>query len=86
MSSIGDCSISSNISTSGEHGFSLRCCAPKGAAGLERTVEARERQMEEDKAIRIEDVQRSVTEIEMVKVGLYLVKRHSTHSSAASNH
>jgi len=47
--------------------------APRDAEKLEKLLKAKQRQKEE--AMHIEDTQRSVTEIEMLKVILYLVSR-----------
>ena len=47
--------------------------APRDAAKLRRLLEVKQRQKEE--AMHIEDKQRLVTEIEMLKVVLYLVCR-----------
>ena len=47
--------------------------APRDAEKLEKLLKAKQRQKEE--AMHIEDAQRSVTEIEMLKVILYLVSR-----------
>jgi hypothetical protein len=47
--------------------------APRDAEKLERLLKAKQRQKEE--AMHIEDTQRLVTEIEMLKVILYLVSR-----------
>jgi hypothetical protein len=47
--------------------------APRDAEKLERLLKAKQRQKEE--AVHIEDTQRLVTEIEMLKVILYLVSR-----------
>ncbi len=47
--------------------------APRDAAKLRRLLKLKERQNEE--AMHIEDTQRLVTEIEMLKVVLYLVSR-----------
>jgi hypothetical protein len=47
--------------------------APRDADKLERLLETKQRQKEE--AMHIEDTQRLVTEIEMLKVVLYLVGR-----------
>ena len=47
--------------------------APRDAEKLERLLKAKQRQKEE--AMHIEDTQRWVTEIEMLKVILYLVSR-----------
>jgi methyl coenzyme M reductase beta subunit len=49
--------------------------APRDAAKLRRLLEIKQRQKEE--ADHIEDTQRLVTEIEMLKVVLYLVSRKS---------
>ncbi len=48
--------------------------APRDAEKLEKLLKAKQRQKEEE-AMHIEDTQRSVTEIEMLKVILYLVSR-----------
>jgi hypothetical protein len=49
--------------------------APRDVNKLERIIEAKERQREEDEAMHIEDMQRLVTEeIEMLKVVLRLVR------------
>jgi hypothetical protein len=50
--------------------------APRDAEKLERLLKAKRRQKEE--ATYIEDTQRLVTEIEMLKVLLYLVRRTSS--------
>ena len=50
--------------------------APRDAEKLERLLKAKRRQKEE--AMYIEDTQRLVTEIEMLKVLLYLVRRTSS--------
>jgi hypothetical protein len=47
--------------------------APRDAEKLEKLLKAKQRQKEE--AMHIEDIQRLVTEIEMLKVILYLVSR-----------
>ena len=47
--------------------------APRDAEKLEKLLKAKQRQKEE--AMHIEDTQRLVTEIEMLKVILYLVSR-----------
>jgi hypothetical protein len=47
--------------------------APRDAEKLERLLKAKQRQKEE--AMHIEDTQRLVTEIEMLKVASYLVSR-----------
>jgi hypothetical protein len=47
--------------------------APRDAEKLEKLLKAKQRQKEE--AMHIEDTQRSVTEIEMLKIILYLVSR-----------
>jgi hypothetical protein len=47
--------------------------APRDAAKLRKLLEVKQRQKEE--AMHIEDTQRLVTEIEMLKVLLYLVSR-----------
>jgi methyl coenzyme M reductase beta subunit len=47
--------------------------APRDADKLERLLKIKERQ--KDKAMYMEDTQRLVTEIEMLKVVLYLVRR-----------
>lgn len=47
--------------------------APRDAEKLEKLLKVTQRQKEE--AMHIEDTQRSVTEIEMLKVVLYLVSR-----------
>ena len=47
--------------------------APRDAAKLRRLLEIKQRQKEE--AMHIEDTQRLVTEIEMLKVVLFLVSR-----------
>jgi hypothetical protein len=47
--------------------------APRDAAKLRKLLEIKQRQKEE--AMHIEDTQRLVTEIEMLKVVLYLVSR-----------
>ena len=49
--------------------------APRDAAKLRRLLEIKQRQ--KDEAMHIEDTQRLVTEIEMLKVVLYLVSRKS---------
>ena len=49
--------------------------APRDADKLRRLLELKQRQKEE--AMHIEDTQRLVTEIEMLKVVLYLVSRKS---------
>jgi hypothetical protein len=49
--------------------------APRDADNLRRLLELKQRQKEE--AMHIEDKQRLVTEIEMLKVVLYLVSRKS---------
>jgi hypothetical protein len=49
--------------------------APRDAAKLRRLLEVKQRQKEE--AMHIEDTQRLVTEIEMLKAVLYLVSRKS---------
>ena len=48
--------------------------APRDPDKLERLLQVKERQKEEE-AMHIEDTQRLVTEIEMLKVVLYLVSR-----------
>jgi hypothetical protein len=48
--------------------------APKDADKLERLLKVKEREKHQE-AIHIEDTQRLVTEIEMLKVVLYLVSR-----------
>jgi hypothetical protein len=48
--------------------------APRDAEKLERLLKAKQSQKEEE-AMHIEDTQRLVTEIEMLKVILYLVSR-----------
>jgi methyl coenzyme M reductase beta subunit len=53
--------------------------APRDADKLRRLLEIKQRQKEE--AMHIEDTQRLVTEIEMLKVVLYLVSRKSSNSS-----
>jgi hypothetical protein len=55
--------------------------APRDAFKLEQIIKAKERQNE--KARHIEDTQRLVTEIEMLKFVLFLVNR-KTHSSRRS--
>ena len=47
--------------------------APRDAKKLRKLLEVKQRQKEE--AMHIEDIQRLVTEIEMLKVVLYLVSR-----------
>jgi hypothetical protein len=47
--------------------------APRDAAKLRRLLEMKQRQ--KDEAMHIEDTQRLVTEIEMLKVVLFLVSR-----------
>jgi hypothetical protein len=55
--------------------------APRDAAKLEQIIKAKERENNQ-KARHIEDAQRLVTEIEMLKVVLYLVSRKThAHSS-----
>ena len=49
--------------------------APRDADKLERLLQVKQKQKEE--AMHIEDTQRSVTEIEMLKVVLYLVCRRN---------
>jgi hypothetical protein len=53
--------------------------APRDAAKLRRLLEIKQRQKEE--AMHIEDTQRLVREIEMLKVVLYLVRRKQQNSS-----
>ena len=53
--------------------------APRDAEKLERVLKAKRRQKEE--AMHIEDTQRLVTEIEMLKVVLYFVMRSSRRDS-----
>jgi hypothetical protein len=50
--------------------------APRDADKLARLLQVKQRQKEE--AIHIEDTQRLVIEIEMLKVVLYLVNRNSS--------
>ena|ERR671918_899525 len=52
--------------------------APRDAEKLERLLKAKRRQKEE--AMYIEDTQRLVTEIEMLKVLLYVVRRTSSRN------
>lgn len=54
--------------------------APRDAEKLERLLKAKQRQKEEE-AMHIEDTQRLVTEIEMLKVILYLVSRREGRNS-----
>ena len=54
--------------------------APRDAAKLRRLLEIKQRQ--KDEADHIEDTQRLVTEIEMLKVGLYLVCRKQSNNSS----
>jgi hypothetical protein len=55
--------------------------APRDADKLERLLKTKERQKEE--AMYMEDTQRLVTEIEMLKVVLYLVCRNNRRSKAS---
>ena len=57
--------------------------APRDAAKLRRLLELKQRQKKEE-AEHIEDTQRLVAEIEMLKVVLYLVSRKSSNSSRTS--
>jgi hypothetical protein len=54
--------------------------APRDADKLERLLKAKERQKEEE-AMYMKDTQRSVTEIEMLRVVLYLVNRNNRRRS-----
>jgi hypothetical protein len=54
--------------------------APRDAEKLRRLLEVKQRQKEE--AMYIEDTQRLVTEIEMLKVVLCLVSRESSSNSS----
>jgi hypothetical protein len=53
--------------------------APRDANKLERLLRSKEK--EKDEAMQIEDTQRLVTEIEMLRVVLYLVCRNNTKTS-----
>ena len=53
--------------------------APRDVDKLRRLLETKQRQKEQ--AMHIEDTQRLVTEIEMLKVVLYLVNRNSCSST-----
>jgi hypothetical protein len=55
--------------------------APRDANKLERLLKIKERQKEE--AMYMKDIQRLVTEIEMLKVVLYLVNRNNRRSKAS---
>ena len=55
--------------------------APRDPDKLERLLKIKERQKEE--AMYMEDTQRLVTEIEMLKVVLYLVNRNNRRSKAS---
>jgi hypothetical protein len=54
--------------------------APRDAGKLERLLKAKRKQKEE--AMHIEDTHRHVTEIEMLKVVLYLVSRKKTNDTS----
>jgi hypothetical protein len=56
--------------------------APRDPDKLERLLQVKERQKEEE-AMHIEDTQRLVTEIEMLKVVLYLVCRNRRRRKAS---
>jgi hypothetical protein len=56
--------------------------APKDASKLEQIIKAKERE-NNDKARHIYETQRLVTEIEMLKLVLYLVNRNIHKSSRA---
>jgi hypothetical protein len=53
--------------------------APRGAAKLEQIIKTKERQNE--KARHIEETERLVTEMEMLKFVLYLVNRNNRRRS-----
>jgi demethoxyubiquinone hydroxylase (CLK1/Coq7/Cat5 family) len=55
--------------------------APRDPDNLERLLKVKERQ--KDEAMYMEDTQRLVTEIEMLKVVLYLVCRNNRRSKAS---
>jgi hypothetical protein len=57
--------------------------APRDAANLRRLLDIKQRQKEE--ADYIEDTQRLVTEIEMLKLVLYLVSRNRRKEDEANN-
>ncbi len=54
--------------------------APRDAEKLEQLLKAKRKQKEE--AMHIEDTHRLVTEIEMLKVALYLVSRKKTNDTS----
>jgi hypothetical protein len=54
--------------------------APRDASKLQQIIKAKERENNEE-ARHIEDTQRLVTEIEMLKVVFYLVNRNSSASA-----
>ena len=58
--------------------------APRDVWKLERIIKAKEKRREEDISMHVEDMQRLVTEIEMLKLVLFLVNRNSSSCSSTS--
>jgi hypothetical protein len=52
--------------------------APRDAEKLKQIIESKEKKMQEDTSMHIDDVQNLVTEIEMLKFVLFLVNRNSS--------